>query len=109
MDVICSLQFEFSDGSVSPQFGTQVAIKESIDVPPHQQISKVAICVRENMDYMEAMVVIDQNDEPICSFSGEAVTGKWQTFTLEKGENIIGVKATQCDRYVRGLGFFLWN
>ena len=43
------------------------------------------------------------------SFSGEAVSGKWQTLVLGKGEQIIKVKANMCDRYVRGIGFFLWK
>jgi len=30
-----------------------------------QEIKKIYICVRDNLDYMEAMVFIDQNDKMI--------------------------------------------
>lgn len=58
---------------------------------------------------MEAMVLVDQNDKLICRFAGENVTGSWVTMELGPEEQVIGVKANSCDRYVRGIGFFLWK
>ena len=55
------------------------------------------------------MVLVDQYEQMICRFSGEQVTGSWMTLELKEGEQVIGVKANLCDRYVRGIGFFLWK
>ena len=65
--------------------------------------------MRDNLDYMEAMVLVDQNDQLITRFSGESITGSWVSLELKEGEHIIGLKANMCDRFVRGIGFFLWR
>ena len=109
VDVICSLRFHFNNGTASPQLGSKVPLKESITLNEGQEVKKIYICVRENQDYMEAMVLVDQNDQLICRFMGEVVTGSWVTLELGPREHVIGIKANMCDRYVRGIGFFLWR
>ena len=74
-----------------------------------QEIKKIYICVRNNYDYMEAMVVVDQNDQLIARFAGDTVTGHWVSIELNQKEQVIGIKANMCDRYIRGIGFFLWK
>ena len=61
------------------------------------------------MDYLEAMVLVDQNEQLICKFAGDAVTGDWETLMLGPGEQVIAVKANMCERFCRGIGFFLWK
>ena len=34
------------------------------------------------MNYMEAMVLVDQHDQLICRFAGDTVTGSWVTLEL---------------------------
>lgn len=45
----------------------------------------------------------------IVRFSGDTVTGNWASLELKRGEHLIGIKANMCNRFVRGLGFFLWK
>ena len=40
---------------------------------------------------------------------GENVKGKLYEMKLSDEETIIGIKATECDKYVRGLGFYVWK
>ena len=35
VDVICSLQFHFNNGTKSPQLGSQVSLKESVELTEH--------------------------------------------------------------------------
>ena len=86
-----------------------MALRESVELADGQEVKKIYIAVRDNLDYMEAMVLVDQHDSLICRFAGEAVTGSWVTLELAHEEHVIGVKANMCDRYVRGIGFFLWK
>lgn len=65
--------------------------------------------MREQSEYMDAMVFIDQYDQEICKFAGETVRGNWVSLELEPEEHIIGIKANLCDRYLRGIGFFIWK
>lgn len=55
------------------------------------------------------MVLVDQDDELIVRFSGDTVTGSWISLELKRGESLIGIKANMCNRFVRGVGFFLWK
>lgn len=109
VDVITSLKFHFNNGTCSPQFGPKVALKECVELAEGQEIKKIFMSVRKNLDYLEAMVLVDQNEKLICRFLGEVLRGDWVTLELGQGEQVIGVKANMCDRYVRGLGFFLWK
>ena len=109
VDVICSLRFHFNNGTASPQLGTKVPLQESHTLNEGQMIKKIYICVRRNMDYLEAMVLVDQNEQLICKFAGDAVTGDWETLMLGPGEQVIAVKANMCERFCRGIGFFLWK
>ena len=86
VDVICSLRFHFNNGTASPQLGTKVPLQESHTLNEGQMIKKIYICVRRNMDYLEAMVLVDQNEQLICKFAGDAVTGDWETLMLGPGE-----------------------
>ena len=58
---------------------------------------------------MESMVLVDQFDQVICKLEGEATTGSWQTLELGERQHVIGLKANMCDRFIRGIGFFLWK
>ena len=86
-----------------------MALRESAELQESQEIKKIYVCVRNNLDYMEAMVLVDQNDKVICRFAGDTVTGTWVTLELEPNEHVIAVKANMCDRFCRGIGFFLWK
>ena len=59
VDVICTLRFHFNNGTTSPQLGQKVALQESLTLSEGQEIKKIYICVRRNLDYMEAMVLVD--------------------------------------------------
>ena len=37
------------------------------------------------------------------------MTGDWETLELGPGEQVIGIKANMCERFCRGIGFFLWK
>lgn len=84
-------------------------MKDSVTLKDGQEVKKIYVCVRDNLDYMEAMVLVDQHDNLICRFTGDTVTGQWLTLDLGPKEHVIGLKANMCERYVRGLGFFLWK
>ena len=59
VDVITTLRFHFNNGTVSPQFGQKVGLKEKAELYDGQEIKKIYVCVRNNLDYMEAMVFVD--------------------------------------------------
>ena len=62
VDVIVSLKFHFNNGTCSPQLGQRVALKQSHEFEEFQDIKKIFICVRKNLDYLETMVLVDQNE-----------------------------------------------
>ena len=73
------------------------------------EISKVAVAVRGEQEYLEAMTFTDQNDKEILSFRGENVRGTWSELVLNKNEHIVGIQANMCEKYVRGIGFYVWK
>ena len=32
-----------------------------------------------------------------------------KTIEVGKNEHIVGIKANMCDKYIRGIGFFVWK
>ena len=65
--------------------------------------------MRGEQEYLEQMTFWDLNGNEILSFRGENVKGTTTTMELNKGEHIIGIKACMCEKYVRGIGFYVWK
>ena len=58
---------------------------------------------------MDAMVFVDQYNCEIFKFHGDNVKGDWKSLELNDDEKIVGVKANMCEKYIRGIGFYVWQ
>ena len=65
--------------------------------------------MRGDMDFIDSVTFYDTKGEILVGMRGENVKGKLYTMTLSEDETIIGIKATECDKYLRGLGFYVWK
>ena len=77
-------------------------------MPKDAAIQKVAFTVRGDMDFIDSVTFYDTKGEILVGMRGENVKGKLYTMTLSNEETIIGIKATECDKYL-GLGFYVWK
>ena len=89
------------------QFGSRFQVEEEFNFPYDRVISKVRVAVRGHEEFLEAMNFYDQKGDLIVEIRGESIKGEWKTLDLEADQHIIGVKANMCDKYIRGLFFFM--
>ena len=45
----------------------------------------------------------------VVDIKGETVKGEMYNMTLNDTQRIVGVEAHMCDKYIRGLGFYIWK
>ena len=103
------MRFGFNNGTSSIVFGNRVKIRESFTLPKDVDIKKVMVSVRGDDEYLDAIIFLDEKDQPILEIRGNTVKGVMKTMQLEKDMHIIGVKANMCEKYIRGIGFFVWK
>ena len=65
--------------------------------------------MRGDNEYLDSMQFFNQANELMVEIKGETVKGKWSTMELRDDQHIIGVKGNMCEKYVRGIGFFVWS
>ena len=109
IDTICSLRFGFSNGTTTIQLGDRIKLRETFIFPKDIEIKKVAISVRGEQEYLESLTFWDENGNELVSIRGENVKGELKVLELGKYENINGIGANMCAKYVRGLGFYVWK
>ena len=109
VDTICSLRFSFNNGTSSIQMGDKLELRKVFVFPKDSEIQKVAISVRGQQEYLEAITFWDKNGTELISIRGENVNGVTHTLKLGKYQHINGVQGNMCRKYVRGLGFYVWN
>ena len=89
--------------------GDRVPLERFYTFQEDQEIAKIQISVRKDNNYMDSLIFRDRHDYVICKIQGDKQIGEWKTLVLGANESIAGVKATMCEKYVRGIGFFVWS
>ena len=109
VDSITTLRFTFSTGQTTPQIGTHVPLRNSYTLPKGADIGKIIVGVRNGLDYIDYLAFMNKKGEMLVEFEGENQTGPKSFIELEEEEYIIGVHCTQCEKYVRGIGFYVFR
>ena len=109
VDTICTMRFTFQNGTRTPILGNRLKLKKSYKFPRNVSINKVSFTVRGDMEFIDSLTFYDQKGGILVGIKGENVKGKLYTLDLSNEETIIGIKATMCEKYIRGLGFYVWK
>ena len=103
------MRFGFNNGTSSIAFGSRMKISNEFTFPKDVEIKSVMISVRGDDEYLDGMNFIGENGQTLLEIRGKTLKGVWKTMKLDKDMHIIGVKANMCDKYIRGIGFFVWK
>ena len=103
------MRFRFKNGTFSIASGSQMKISNKSTFPKDVEIKIFMISVRGNDKYLDGMNFIGENGQILFEIRGKSVKEVWKTIQLDKDMHIIGVKANVCDKYIRGIGFFVWK
>ena len=91
VDTICSLRFTFNNGTSSIQMGDKLELRKVFVFSKDSEIQKVAISVRGQQEYLEAITFWDKNGTELISIRGDNVNGVTHTLNLGKYQHINGV------------------
>ena len=102
------IRFTFNNGQTTPHIGQRVDQLQAFEIPNKAEIGTIIIGVRDKamIDYL---AFYDLNGKELCKISDKQPTGKQYKLDLDEDEHIIGVNCTQCDRFVRGIGFYIYR
>ena len=85
-----------------------------VELPPNRQIA--AIAVRKNANYLQAVKFMDRDKGTIAEAKcrqlaneDPVVYTEEDTFTIPEGHQVIGIHASSCASYSRGIGLISYE
>ena len=88
--------------------GERLNLQNSFEFSSKESIGQVVVGVRESK-LIDFLAFFDRHGQLLCKIEGDRKLGDEQIVELNEDEKIIGIHCTYCERFIRGIGFFVYR
>jgi hypothetical protein len=108
-DSIRCLRFSFNNGQSTTHIGERLNLVNKKIFSERDEIKKVVVGVREAVSQVDYLCFYGRDGSVLCKIEGAKRSGREYTVQLKPDEIIIGIHCTQDDKYLRGIGFYVYR